>query len=247
MSSGSNLLTYSLLVNQYREYCFFRSDDLGSVPLHSVHGGINPPSKIPPPLSCQAPPLKSTNCPSPPFFWQGPPPPPLYLFFVPPLCICFSWTSSPKSQIFQWTPEILKFASLIPSHLLKVSKFLGKICHYEFVVMTEKNIFADKLFVIKYFRFQILFLCENCTPPEKSHSPLSQQPPSKGWPVKLVPPFWKFGRRFNPPPPPPPPQQKGWVRGCTLCSSDTRNAHWTFRDHSFRTYAQVCVRVRIRG
>ena len=38
--------------------------------------------------------------------------------------------------------------------------------------------------------------------PEKSRSPLSQQPPSKSWsPVKPQP-FWKFGWRLNPPPPP---------------------------------------------
>ena len=38
---------------------------LSTVHYHSGHWGINPPSKTPP-LSCQAP-LKSTNCPSPPF------------------------------------------------------------------------------------------------------------------------------------------------------------------------------------
>ena len=38
--------------------------------------------------------------------------------------------------------------------------------------------------------------------PEKSCSPLSQQPPSKSWsPVKPQP-FWKFGWRLNPLPPP---------------------------------------------
>ena len=39
-------------------------------------------------------------------------------------------------------------------YFLKVTKFLGKIFQFEFLVMTEKNIFAYKLFfVIKYFRF----------------------------------------------------------------------------------------------
>ena len=50
---------------------------------HSVHWGINPPSKTPPPLSSKAP-LKSENCPSPrflgsfplSFFFLRPPPPP---------------------------------------------------------------------------------------------------------------------------------------------------------------------------
>ena len=46
------------------------------------------------------------------------------------------------------------FSSLIPSYLLKVTKSLGKISQFELLVMTEKNIFAYKLFfVIKYFRF----------------------------------------------------------------------------------------------
>ena len=45
---------------------------------------------------------------------------------------------------------------LIPSYLLKVTKFLGKICPYEFLVMTEKNIFV--FFVIKYFRFYFFFM-----------------------------------------------------------------------------------------
>ena len=39
--------------------------------------------------------------------------------------------------------------------------------------MTEKNIFADKLFLSLNISDFNLFLCENCNPP------LSQQPPSK--------------------------------------------------------------------
>ena len=95
---------------------------------------------------------------------------------------------------------------LIPSYLLKVTKFLGKICPYEFLVMTEKNIFV--FFVIKYFRFYF-FLCENCKPPpphsEKNHPPFPLTPLLK---VEVLssppppPPFWKFGWRFNCPPPP---------------------------------------------
>ena len=54
---------------------------------HSIHSGINPPfppSKIPQPSflpnSGQLPPLKSTNCPSPPFYVI----PTMYWFFVNP-------------------------------------------------------------------------------------------------------------------------------------------------------------------
>ena len=38
-------------------------------------------------------------------------------------------------------------------------------------------------------------------PPEKSHPPLSQQPPSQNWDPEKPPPSLKFGRRLNPPPP----------------------------------------------
>ena len=44
--------------------------------------------------------------------------------------------------------------------------------------MTEKNIFAYKLFfVIKYISG--VFLCENCNPPEKSHPIFPGNPPLK--------------------------------------------------------------------
>ena len=43
----------------------------------------------------------------------------------------------PKSQIFQLTP----------SYLLKVTEFLVKVSQFEFLFMTEKNIFAYKLFL----------------------------------------------------------------------------------------------------
>ena len=89
---------------------------------------------------------------------------------------------------------------LIPSYLLKVTKFLGKICPYEFLVMTEKNIFV--FFVIKYFRFYF-FLCENCKPPpphsEKNHPPFPLTPLLK---VEVL------------SSPPPPSAERG---PCTLC------------------------------
>ena len=43
--------------------------------------------------------------------------PPLYLFFVKPPA-----PSPLKSRIFQWTSKILKFSSLTPSHISKVTK-----------------------------------------------------------------------------------------------------------------------------
>ena len=68
---------------------------------NSADWGIKPPSKTPP-LSCQ-PPLKYANCPS-------------------PLYISFSWTPLPKSWIFQWKLEILKFFIVNPILCFKCNK-----------------------------------------------------------------------------------------------------------------------------
>ena len=57
------------------------------------------------------------------------------------------------------------------SNLLKVTKFLGKSSQFEFLVMTEKNIFAYKLFLsldipdLIYFYVKIAFpLLKKVTP-----------------------------------------------------------------------------------
>ena len=73
----------------------------------------------------------------------------------PPLYYCVFMTPSPlKVQFFSEAPKYYSFSSLTPSCLLKITKFLVKISQFEFLVMTEKNIFVYKLFfVIKYFRF----------------------------------------------------------------------------------------------
>ena len=67
----------------------------------------------------------------------------------------------------------------MPSYVLKVTKFLGNVSQFEFLVMTEKNIFAYKLVCHQIFQILIYFLCENYTPPWKMSPPLSQQPPIK--------------------------------------------------------------------
>ena len=74
----------------------------------------------------------------------------------------------------------------MPSYLLKVTKFLGKIPLFEFLVMTGKNIFAYKLSLslnISEFTFHV----EIETTPWKK-SPLSfPATPSKSWdPVKSL-------------------------------------------------------------
>ena len=53
--------------------------------------------------------------------------------------------------------------------------------------MTEKNIFAYKLFLsLNISDFNLFFMWKLQPSVKKSHPPLSQQPPSKSWgPVKL--------------------------------------------------------------
>ena len=104
------------------------------------------------------------------------------------------------------------FSSSIPSYLLKVTKFLGKISQFEFLVMTKKNIFAYKLFLS--LSISDFNLCDNCTPPlpsEKNHPLFPYNSPLK---VEVLssPSFLKFGLRLNHPSPL---QKGGW---CTLCN-----------------------------
>ena len=73
----------------------------------------------------------------------------------------------------------------------KVTRFLGQISQFEFLVMTEKNIFAYKLFFSLNISDFNLFLCENCIPLKKSPS-LSQQPPLKVEVLSSPPPFLKI-------------------------------------------------------
>ena len=53
----------------------------------------------------------------------------------------------PPSFLPNFLPKILKFSSLNPFYLLKVTKFLLKFSQFEFLVMIEKNIFVYKLFL----------------------------------------------------------------------------------------------------
>ena len=63
-----------------------------------------------------------------------------------------------KVRFFSEPPKYC-FPSLTPSYLLKVTKFLGKISQFEFLVMTEKNIFAYKFFFsLNISDFSIFFM-----------------------------------------------------------------------------------------
>ena len=155
-------------------------------------GGITPPPKkkkhhpiLP------SPPLKSANCPSP--FTDNPPS--VVVLHEPP----------PKSWIFQWTFKILKF--FIPNSILSFKSNLVKI-QFEFLVMTEKNIFAYKLFLsLNISDFNLFFMWKLQLPWKKS-PPLSQQPPSKSWGPVKTPPFGNLVGDSTPSP-----CRKG---GCTL-------------------------------
>ena len=87
-----------------------------------MHWGINPPLKHHPLFLAK-----------PPFLGN----PPLYILVFrepPPL----------KVEFFNEPQNIKVFhPQYIPSYLLKVTKFIGKISQFEFLLMTEKNIFTD--------------------------------------------------------------------------------------------------------
>ena len=115
---------------------------------------VSTPLKNTTPLFLVKHPFKSANCRRLHLFRQSPP---LYWFFVnPPL----------NSWIFSVNPQSIKsFSSLIPSYLLKVPKFLSKISQFEFLVMTEKNIFAYKLFLsLNISDFNLFFMWQLQSP-----------------------------------------------------------------------------------
>ena len=130
--------------------------------VHSVHWSITPPlSKTPPPSFLPSPFLKSANCPSPPPPFQAIPPPPDIGFSRNPLKIGFFHESQKYC-----------FSFLTSSYFYTVIKFSVKISHFEYLVMTEKNIFVYKLFC--QFKFYV-----KSSPPEKGHPLLRTNHPLK--------------------------------------------------------------------
>ena len=76
------------------------------------------------------------------------------------------------------------------SYLLKVTKFLGKISQFEFLVITNKNIFTYKLFLsLNISDFNLL--CDNCTPPppKKVTTLFPSNPPLKVETLSSLSPF----------------------------------------------------------
>ena len=96
-------------------------------PIHSVHWGINLPPQNTPPLFS---PLNLQPVQAPSLFRESPPP---YWFFV-------NLSPALKVRFFSEPSKYQSFASLTPPYLLKRSEFW--VSQFEFLVMTEKNIFA---------------------------------------------------------------------------------------------------------
>ena len=92
-----------------------------------------PRSKTPPPFFLPSPLLKSANCSSTPFL--GNPPPTMFVFREP-------LSPSLKVIVFSELPKCLSFSSLIPSYLLKVTKFWDQISHSEFLNSLLINFFC---------------------------------------------------------------------------------------------------------
>ena len=144
------------------------------------------------------------------------------------------WGITPPTDP-QWTPIILRFFILNPIlSFKKVTKFLFTICHFKFLVMTEKNIFVSKIFLSLNISDFSYFLCKNCNlplPPLKKVTPppLSKQPPLKTEIMCQAPCFENFVKGSTPPSRPPPPAEKGG--GCSLWvfnTSDISRFHKTF-------------------
>ena len=108
-----------------------------------------------------------------------------------------------KSQILQWTLKYWSFSSLTPSYILKVTKFFLKISQFEFLVVTEKNIFAYKLFLSLDISDFNLSFCDNCNPLWKKSPPLFPSKPRLKVEVLSSPHFLKIWLEAQPPPPSP--------------------------------------------
>ena len=76
--------------------------------------------------------------------------------------------------------------------------------------MTEKKIFANKLFLLLNSSDFNIFVCENCNPPPgNSHHSLSQQPPLKVYFLSIPSHFENLVGGSTPAPPHPPSRKGG--------------------------------------
>ena len=97
--------------------------------------GVSTPSKKPP-FFAKPSPSSICKLSKPPLFRQFSPY--IFVFREPPL---------PKIGLFGEPPQYYNFSSLNLLHELNLIKFLAKISHFNFLVMTEKNNFVNKFFL----------------------------------------------------------------------------------------------------
>ena len=97
--------------------------------------GYQPPSKKPP-FFAKPSPSSICKLSKPPLFRQFSPY--IFIFREPPLS---------KIGLFGEPPQYYNFSSLNLPHELNLIKFLAKISHFNFLVMTEKSNFVDKFFL----------------------------------------------------------------------------------------------------
>ena len=122
----------------------------------------------------------------------------------------------------------------ILNHILsvKVTKLLVEKSQFEFLVMTERNIFVYKLFLLLNISdFLFTFFCKIAPPPppsKKVTSLFSSNPLLKVEVLSSPPPFWKFGRRFNLP------QQKGG-----------RGAHYVMWTHIWQKSHKITLSLSV--
>ena len=124
--------------------------------------GVSPPpsQKHHLPLSCQAPSLNLQIVQAlPPNCRQSPPPD-------------IGFARNPLKIGFFHESQKYCFSFLTSSYFYTVIKFSVKISHFEYLVMTEKNIFVYKLFC--QFKFYV-----KSSPPEKGHPLLRTNHPLK--------------------------------------------------------------------
>ena len=136
-------LAWTLTPNKFWTKCI-RCLIFTQTVFHSVHWGINLPSKTLPPLSCQAP-LKSAKCPGLPFLGNSP----LYIgFFMNPTL---------KIQFFSELQKYSSFSSLTQSYIPFKNKFLVEIFLSTMKPERMKSLseVGNEIYQLKYTTFSL--------------------------------------------------------------------------------------------
>ena len=136
-------LAWTLTPNKFWTKCI-RCLIFTQTVFHSVHWGINLPSKTLPPLSCQAP-LKSAKCPGLPFLGNS------------PLYIGFFMTPTLKIQFFSELQKYSSFSSLTQSYIPFKNKFLVEIFLSTMKPERMKSLseVGNEIYQLKYTTFSL--------------------------------------------------------------------------------------------